>query len=218
MTLPYEYVVLGSGGLAREMAQLIGQVYGPDAFLGFIDRDSPGPATACDRRVIGDDTWLKAHAPNRDRLGAVLGAGFPAARRKMADFLAEIGLLSPALVHETAVIDREEVRLGSSVVVCAGVVTTCNVVIGDAVLLNLNVTVGHETSIGRCSVINPGANVSGGVSIGSGVLVGAGAVVLQGLSVGDGATIGAGAVVTKDVMAGETVVGVPARPIGSDAA
>jgi acetyltransferase-like isoleucine patch superfamily enzyme len=72
--------------------------------------------------------------------------------------------------------------------------------------------VGHEAHIGAGSVLNPGANIAGGVVLGKGVLVGTGAQVLQYLTVADGATVGAGAVVTKNVAAGETVVGVPAKP------
>ena len=87
--------------------------------------------------------------------------------------------------------------------------------IGDGAIVNWNATIGHDARIGRFTVVNPGANISGNVDVGDGVLVGAGAVILQGLKIGDGATVGAGAVVTKDVVAGQTVVGVPARVVES---
>ncbi|GGF51784.1 hypothetical protein GCM10011519_27260 [Marmoricola endophyticus] len=58
---------------------------------------------------------------------------------------------------------------------------------------------------------------SGPVVIGDDVFLGQRAVVLGGVSVGDGATVGAHAVVTRDVPAGATVVGVPARVVGSPA-
>jgi serine O-acetyltransferase len=71
----------------------------------------------------------------------------------------------------------------------------------------------------NCSIIS---NVTIGMrnerafpSIGDNVFIGAGARVLGGIRVGDGARIGANAVVIEDVPAGVTVVGIPARVIGS---
>jgi UDP-2-acetamido-3-amino-2,3-dideoxy-glucuronate N-acetyltransferase len=48
-----------------------------------------------------------------------------------------------------------------------------------------------------------------------GASVGSGAVILGGVRIGSSAVVGAGAVVTRDVLAGQTVVGNPARPIAS---
>jgi acetyltransferase-like isoleucine patch superfamily enzyme len=51
------------------------------------------------------------------------------------------------------------------------------------------------------------------VEIGADVWLGAHATVLQGVRVGAGATVAAGAVVIRDVKPGDTVGGVPARPL-----
>jgi serine acetyltransferase len=67
--------------------------------------------------------------------------------------------------------------------------------------------------VGTGSVLNPTVNVSGGVDIGKRVLVGTGAQILQYIRVGDDATVGAGAMVHRDVEPGQTVAGVPARPL-----
>lgn len=56
---------------------------------------------------------------------------------------------------------------------------------------------------------------SGPITIGDRVFLGQRSVVLGGVTIGDGATIGAHAVVTKDVAPGQTVVGIPARPVGA---
>lgn len=55
---------------------------------------------------------------------------------------------------------------------------------------------------------------SGPITIGDRVFLGQRCVVLGGVTIGDGATVGAHAVVTRDVAPGQTVVGVPARPVG----
>ncbi len=51
------------------------------------------------------------------------------------------------------------------------------------------------------------------ITIGAQVWLAAHSTILRGVTIGPGATVGAGAVVTRDVAAGQTVVGVPARPI-----
>ncbi len=207
--------MLGSGGLAREMRQLLSQVDDCVEFGGFVVQGVNSDGNIPESLVAGDDEWLAECGRKSDPPSVVLGSGFPGVRSKMLDSarLAQLRVLS--LVHPSAVVDLGEVAIGEGGVICAGVVTTCNISIGDGALVNWNVTVGHDTRIGRCSVINPGAHVSGSVDIGDRVLVGAGAVVLQGVSIGDGAVIGAGAVVTKDVTSDATVVGVPARRMDS---
>lgn len=74
----------------------------------------------------------------------------------------------------------------------------------------------------NCSVI---ASVTIGMrnewkfpSIGDNVFIGAGARVLGDITIGDSAVIGANAVVIHNVSPGTTVVGIPARPVGSTSA
>lgn len=55
---------------------------------------------------------------------------------------------------------------------------------------------------------------TGPIKIGNDVFLGQRCVVLGGVTIGDGATVGAHAVVTRDVAPGQTVVGIPARPVG----
>lgn len=208
-------VVLGTGGLSREMAQLLTQIDDVPNFMGFVAERGCSEGEGHYPATIGDDDWLVAQAGTAQSPLVVLGAGFPTARRRMWDMAAGAGLEVLGLVHPTAVVDPDRVELGAGAVICAGVVITCEVSIGDGAIVNWNATIGHDARIGRFTVVNPGANISGNVDVGDGVLVGAGAVILQGLKIGDGATIGAGAVVTKDVVAGQTVVGVPARVVES---
>jgi serine O-acetyltransferase len=83
------------------------------------------------------------------------------------------------------------------------------VVINGAVRGGDNVLIEHQVTIGAEKRASP--------VIGSGVFIGAGAKIVGPVTIGDNARVGANAVVTKDVPAGTTVVGVPARPVGSSA-
>lgn len=85
------------------------------------------------------------------------------------------------------------------------------------------VVIGETAEIGQDVLMYQGV-VLGGTSlekrkrhptIGNNVVIGAGAILLGPIKIGDDAKVGAGSVVIKAVPAGTTVVGVPARVVGS---
>lgn len=210
-------VVIGAGGLAREMKWLIEEIgvsNGELEFIGYVvsNLNSVGEHDSREE-ILGDYNWLKQNGQHFD--GIVLGIGNPTHRLKVVREISEFlpNAHWPALIHPSISFDRTSTSLGQGCILCAGVRLTVNNKIDDFALLNLNVTVGHEAKVGAGVVINPGANISGGVIIEKGVLVGTGAQVLQYLKVGEDSVVGAGAVVNKDVGEAMTVVGIPARPV-----
>ena len=207
--------VVGTSGLAREMAQLASQI-GGWSLIGFVsDGSQPVGTPVGPGCVVATDEMLLLEDPDADVL---LGIGRPAARVAAGRRLSAANRLRfPTFVHPSAICDPRDVELGPGNVVTAGCVFTVDIVVGDFNLFNLQTTVGHDARLGAGNVLNPAVNVSGGVVIGDAVLIGTGAQVLEGRTVADGATVGAGAVVTRDVAAGTTVVGVPARLLAADA-
>jgi sugar O-acyltransferase (sialic acid O-acetyltransferase NeuD family) len=212
-------VVIGAGGMAREVHWLIREInrVGPlYQFQGYVvsDLTQCGPYDSRDA-IVGDYTWLEE---NRRLIDAVaVGIGTPAARLKVG---AEVCALLPdaefpVLIHPSVILDFHSASFGPGVQISAGAVATVNLTLGKLALCNFGSTMGHEAIVGPGSVINPGANISGGVVLGTGVLVGTGAQILQYCHVGDGAIVGAGAVVIEDVPRGTTVVGVPAHVLAS---
>ncbi len=72
-----------------------------------------------------------------------------------------------------------------------------------------------ETRIGPNCLLLQQVTLAGGPTLGGHVDVGAGAKILGAIAIGDHAVVGANAVVTQSVAPNTTVVGIPARPIGS---
>jgi serine O-acetyltransferase len=89
-------------------------------------------------------------------------------------------------------------------------------VIGESAEIGDDVTIYQHVTLGGT---NPTTGVGGKrhPTLRDRVVVGSGAQVLGPIEVGEGAKIGANSVVTRDVAPGQTVVGIPAKPVPVDA-
>jgi serine O-acetyltransferase len=99
-------------------------------------------------------------------------------------------------------------RIGRRLIIDHGM----GVVIGETAEIGDDVYLYHQVTLGGTSSERGKRHPT----VGNGVIVGAGAKILGNIVVGDGARVGANAVVVQPVEPGETVVGIPARPIERD--
>ncbi len=99
-------------------------------------------------------------------------------------------------------------QLGRRVVIDHGM----GVVIGETAILGDDAYLYHQVTLGTASTGKGKRHPT----VGRDVILGAGAKILGDIVVGDGARVGANAVVVSDVQPGQTVVGIPARPVERD--
>jgi sugar O-acyltransferase (sialic acid O-acetyltransferase NeuD family) len=118
------------------------------------------------------------------------------------------------IVHPASVVSPFTV-LGTGVLVCAGAVVNARARIGRGGIINTGATIDHDCVLAEAVHVSPGAHLAGNVTVGAHSWIGVGAVVKDGVSIGEDCVIGAGAAVVSDVASGQTVVGVPAKPIRS---
>ena len=205
-----DIVIIGSGGLAREVRWLIDECNKAEDrwnILGWISREEPGTLIA-GQPVLGDDDWLlKYDAP----VDAAVAVGSGALRKKIVSGLRQNKNISfPVIIAPSAEMSGSVV-LGEGSIITAKSVLTVDITAGAFFLCNLMSTVGHDCRFADYVTLNPGANISGNVTLGECVTIGTGATVNQGLNVGANTMIGASAAVVRDIGADCTAVGVPAK-------
>ncbi len=219
MTIEQPIAIYGAGGFGREVAWLIETCNAdrPDRYhiVGFVDDNATVQGTLVNNLPVFSPEALVEQYPGCKLANAV---GSPRAREMVVQRVESMGLPFVTLLAPDMKASRR-VEWGTGVVVCAGNILTTNISIGHYVQVNLACTIGHDAILGEYTTLAPGVHISGWVHIGRRAYIGTGAVIINGtadapLTIGDDAVVGAGACVARSVAAGETVVGVPARPIG----
>jgi serine O-acetyltransferase len=133
---------------------------------------------------------------------------------RVAHALYGLGLraLARAVSHTNRFITGIEIHPGARIGRRLFIDHGMGVVIGETAEVGDDVLIYHGVTLGGLTLEGTGKPGKRHPTLGNGVAIGAGAQVLGPILVGDGARIGANAVVSRDVPAGETVVGIPARP------
>lgn len=204
-------VIVGAGGLGREVAWLVADINHKKPewdFIGFVDDGVQGN-TVEGYPVLGlvehlfnmsADIWtVVAIANSRVRMKFV--RQIQGQRRKLA-----------TLVHPSVSMS-DYVKIGAGSIICSGAIITTNVSLGQAAIINLGCFIGHDTELQDYVSLMPAANLAGEVRVGEGCYFGLNSCVINRTFIGEWSVIGAGATVVDDIPAYSVAVGVPARVI-----
>jgi sugar O-acyltransferase (sialic acid O-acetyltransferase NeuD family) len=204
-------IIIGAGGLGREVASIVENLKDFD-LKGYIDDDPLVPEVIKGYRVLGKtDIITKEMAAT---YSFVLAIGNPRAKEKIINKLKGFDLKFPNIVHSGATIqDKGSLEIGKGNIICNGTILTTDIQIGDFNLLNLLCTVGHNVRIENYCSIMPSVNISGGVHLKDLVYIGTGAKLIKSARIDKGAVIGAGAVINSNVESYATYVGIPGKKI-----
>lgn len=210
MTETFGIILLGAGGHARVVAELLTLVGGPDV-IGHV---SPKPSD--DPRLglyLGSDEALPELVAQGHRFFCGIGGATRAGLLTRLTVCAKVPLgRFETCVHPSAQV-APSAALEPGVFVGALGIVGPDARLGAHALINSAAVVEHDCLIGSNTHCATGARLAGAVEVGESSLVGIGSATLQGRKVGDRAVIGAGAVVLNDVPSGATFVGNPAQAV-----
>ena len=216
------FAIFGASGCGRGVLPLARNQLCSDLAVGkadlvFVD-DQPRFPVVNGQKVLSYTEWLSEPATSRYTNVAIANSQV---REKLVRRCEDDGI-NFFEVRASNVVQMDNVQLGEGAILCPFVTLTSNITIGRHFHANLYSYVEHDCVIGDFVTFAPGVMCNGNVHIEDHVYIGAGAMIKQGLSdsplvIGRGAVIGMGAVVTKSVSPGVTVIGNPARIMGSPA-
>jgi UDP-3-O-[3-hydroxymyristoyl] glucosamine N-acyltransferase len=113
--------------------------------------------------------------------------------------------------HFGGVIIEDDVEIGSNTCIDRG--TLGNTIIRKGTKIDNLIHVAHNVEIGEHCMIIANSMLGGSVKIAAYSWVAPSASIINGITIGESVTVGMGAVVFKSVPNGQTVAGVPAKPL-----
>jgi sugar O-acyltransferase (sialic acid O-acetyltransferase NeuD family) len=212
-----DIVIVGHGGLAREVAFLIGEINRATPawnLLGYVTSDPESVSKPVGRHSVrGTDEWL---SKSTKEIAVAIAIGQPSRLRALHERFRQNPRLSfPYLIHPSATGDWERIAMDSGNIVLNNASFTTDIKLGSLNIINPGATIAHDCVLGSYNLINPGASLSGEVVLGDEILVGTGARVLQQLRLCSRSVIGAGAVVTRSIEKPGVYIGIPAREMNA---
>ena len=209
-----DLIIIGAGGLGREVAWLVERINEKSqtwSILGFLDGDAEKQEKIINGYpVLGDDSVLREY-PHAYFVCAI---GSARVREKV---VMNISRILPDVKFATLIDPAVEMSrwttVGEGTVICAHTIVSVNTKIGKHVIIDWDCTIGHDAVLSDFVTVYPGVNVSGNVIVGQQCELGTGTQIIQGKQIGEHTIVGAGTVVVKDLPSKCTAVGSPARPI-----
>lgn len=117
------------------------------------------------------------------------------------------------LIHRDAYVCKMNTTVGIGCLILAGARIHCDATIGNFVTMQPYSIVGHDIIVGDWCHINAHAVIGGTSIIEPRVTLHTTSFIVPKSHVEEGATVGAGSVAMRRVKAGQTVFGVPAKPV-----
>jgi sugar O-acyltransferase (sialic acid O-acetyltransferase NeuD family) len=204
-------VIIGAGGLGREVAWLVADINSRKRewdFIGFVDDGVQGQ-TPEGYTVLGTLDYffeLSSHP------WVVVAIADSQVRKAITQRLHTQGINIATLIHPSVSMS-DFVQIGSGTIICSGTIITTNVSIGEANIINLGCRIGHDTLLEDFVSLMPATNLAGEVKVGEGCYFGLSSCVINRTNIGKWSIIGAGATVISNIPDYSVAVGVPARVI-----
>ena len=192
-----DIIIVGSGGLGREIASLflhqgLKEKY---HFLGFIDDYKDKGTIVNGHEVLGGIEWLIKEKPCTH---IIIGFSQMKTRSELIEKLGKLAFNFPTIIHPDAVLlDPLHIKIGKGAIIFPFVIMTTNITIGENVILHINTNLHHDSVINDNSFIMPNVSITGGATIGKNVFIGASTVIPGKVIIPDNSVIKAGTFIFK---------------------
>lgn len=210
-----ETYIIGSGGMAQEVAQLIDDINDHSnidiyKLVGFIDKGILGTKIYNNYRIVGDDEFIMNIDYN---INVIIAIGNPLIRRRVYErFKLNEHIYFPIIIHPN--VNTKGIKsIGEGSIIQRNSTITTNITIGKCVFIGVGCIISHDDVIDDFCSIMPNVAIAGNVHVKQNTFIRIGSSIIEHTIIEANNTIEAGSVIIKDTIPNCTIAGVPGRII-----
>lgn len=205
-------LLVGGGGHCKSCIEVI-ESTNEFEIAGIVDLESKIGESILGYKFIACDDDLPKLRVKYDyaliTVGQIKSEGL---RRKLFNFVKDIGFKLPVIISSTAYVSRNS-SIGEGSVIMHQAMINADVKIGVNTIINTKSLIEHDTVIGDFNHISTNSIINGNVTIGNSCMIGSNTVCKNGIVLGNNVIIGLGSVIHKDIKGSGTYLGNPLRKI-----
>lgn len=199
-----QYIIFGSGGLAKEIIGYLVEMYGENHGIICVVSTEPFNNPKYNKFLIRESIDSNEYPEAK----YILAVADPRTKRLIVEKNSDRWT---SFIHSSAHVSPFA-TIGKGCVLTPQSIVAADAILGDFVFFNSNATVGHDSYIGDYTTLYPNTEVCGNCNIGKDCIFGIGSYVVPNVNLPDGTKVGAGSVVWESVSEKCTLVGNPAKP------
>ncbi len=207
-------LILGAGGFAKELFEILFQKQMIDGIAFYDDVNSDAPDFLFDKYPVLKNEQEAIRFFQEFGNEFTLGIGNPKFREVLYQRFSAIGGRLVSTISSKANFGSFGVSLGEGCNILDGAIFSNYTSAGMGCLIYYNAVITHDSKLGMFVQVSPGVSILGGGLINDFTMIGANATILPKISVGKYAMIGAGSVVTRPVPDYALIKGNPAKQAG----
>ena len=200
-----EYVIFGSGGLAKEIIGYIVGEQGPYHGIRAVVSTEPFNNPEYNRKFNVVQELPKGAYPGAK---FILAVADPKVKKIIVEKNEDRWT---TYAHESAFISPFA-KVGKGCVLTPQTMIVGDAIVGDFVFFNTNATIGHDSTLGNYSTMFPNTEICGNCHLGDNFIMGIDSHIVPGVTLPAGTKVGAGSIVWKSVDRPCLLVGNPAEP------
>jgi sugar O-acyltransferase (sialic acid O-acetyltransferase NeuD family) len=202
-------ILIGVGGHAKSVAEVISHASAPLKIDGLIDLQTPKDKYWDHIDYLGSDETAPDIAGKNVHVSVGMIKNLKI-REKIYQFYKLKGAKFPVIISKLAFVSTSA-DLGEGTIIMHQAFVNADASIGVNCTLNTKSTIEHDVKMGNHCHAGPGATINADCTIGNNVFISSNATINRGVKIGNNCIIGAGSVITKDVENNCVVFGVPGK-------